>query len=73
MMKMLTQCQAHWSEYLSGFHFSIRFHPGKLGAKPDALTHHSDMYPKGGEADYSSVNPQNYHSVFTKEQLITSL
>jgi len=71
--KMLTRRQARWSEYLSGFHFLICFHPGKLGAKPDALTCHSNMHPKGGEADYSSVNPQNYHSVFTKEQLITSL
>ena len=70
---MLTQQQAQWSEYLSSFHFLICFHPSKLGAKPDALTHCSDVYPKGGEADYSSVNPQNYCSVFTEEQLITSL
>jgi len=72
-MKMLTQHQAHWSEYLSAFHLSIHFHPGKLGAKPDTLTHHSNVYPKGGEADYSSVNPQNYHPIFTKEQLTASL
>jgi len=70
---MLTRRQACWSEYLSGFHFSIHFRPGKLGAKPNALTHCSDVYPKGGEADYSSVNPQNYRSVFTEEQLTTSL
>jgi len=73
MTKMLTRQQAWWSKYLSSFHFSIHFHPGKLGAKPNALTCHFDVYPKGGEADYSSVNPQNYHSVFNKEQLITSL
>jgi len=72
-MKMLTQRQAHWSEYLSAFHLSIRFHPDKLGAKLDTLAHHSDVYPKGGEADYSSVNPQNYRPVFTKEQLTASL
>jgi len=72
-MKMLTWRQAHWSEYLSTFHLSICFHPGKLGAKPDTLTCRSDVYPKGGEADYSSVNPQNYRPIFTKEQLTASL
>jgi len=73
MMKMLTWRQACWSKYLSAFHLSICFRPGKLGAKPDALTCHSNMYPKGGEADYLSVNPQNYRPVFTKEQLTASL
>jgi len=71
--KMLTRRQAHWSEYLSAFHLSICFRPSKLGAKPDALTCCSDVYPKGGEADYLSVNPQNYRHVFTKEQLTASL
>jgi len=71
--KMLTRRQAHWSEYLSAFHLSIHFRPGRLGAKPDALTRRSDVYPKGGEADYSSVNPQNYCPIFTKEQLTASL
>jgi len=30
--------EARWSEYLSGFNLVIRFHPGKLRTKPDALT-----------------------------------
>jgi hypothetical protein len=58
--KMLTRRQACWSEYLSAFNLTICFRPGKLGAKPDTLTRHSDVYPKGGEKDYSSINPQNY-------------
>ena len=58
--KMLTRRQARWSEYLSTFNFTIRFRPGKLGAKPDALTRRPDVYPKGGNEDYLSVNPQNY-------------
>ena len=37
-LKVLTCWQAWWSEFLSSFNFVIRFHPGKLGAKPDALT-----------------------------------
>src|ERR1700733_9633284 len=36
--KLLTHRQACWSEFLSQFNMVIRFHPGKLGAKPDALT-----------------------------------
>ena len=36
--KVLTHQQARWSEYLCQFNLIIRFRPGKLGAKPDALT-----------------------------------
>jgi hypothetical protein len=36
--KLLTRRQARWSEFLSQFNMVIRFRPGKLGAKPDALT-----------------------------------
>jgi hypothetical protein len=36
--KLLTRRQARWSEFFSAFNFIIRFRPGKLGAKPDALT-----------------------------------
>jgi len=71
--KMLSRRQARWSEFLSTFNFTIRFRPGKLGAKPDALTRRPDVYPKGGEKDYSSVNPQNYRPVFSEEQLTASL
>ena len=37
-LKVLTRQQAQWSEFLSSFNLVIRFRPGKLGAKPDALT-----------------------------------
>jgi RNase H-like domain found in reverse transcriptase len=36
--KLLTQRQAHWSEFLLQFNLIIRFRPRKLGTKPDALT-----------------------------------
>jgi hypothetical protein len=36
--KLLTHRQACWSEFLSQFNMVICFCPGKLGAKPDALT-----------------------------------
>jgi len=37
-LKVLSHQQAWWSEFLSQFHLVIRFHPRKLGAKPDTLT-----------------------------------
>src|SRR5882672_1182394 len=67
--KILTCRQARWSEYLSRFNLIIRFHPRKLGTKPDALTRQWDVYLKEGNSDYASVNPQNFHPVFTSEQL----
>jgi len=57
--KVLTQQQARWSEYLSSFNLIIRFLPGKLGTKPDALTRHWDIYPKEGDRGFTRVNPQN--------------
>ena len=36
--KVLTHRQVRWSEHLSAFNMVIRFQPGKLGTKPDALT-----------------------------------
>ena len=57
--KVLSRQQAWCSEYLSQFNMVIHFHPRKLGTKPDALTHHWDVYPKEGSSDYASINPQN--------------
>src|SRR5882724_5487878 len=73
MTKILTQCQAHWSEYLSAFNLIIWFRPRKFGTKPDALTRRWDIYLKEESSDYASVNPQNFHPVFTSEQLASSL
>src|SRR5882724_12969009 len=71
--KILTQCQAHWSKYLSAFNLVIRFRPGKFGTKPNALTRSWDVYLKEGSSDYASVNPQNFRPVFTSKQLASSL
>jgi len=71
--KVLTRRQVRWSEYLSQFHLVIRFRPGKLGTKPDSLTRRWDVYPKGGNSDYASINPSNLRPVFTNEQLTNSL
>ena len=71
--KLLTRRQARWSEYLSQFNLIVRFRPGKLGTKPDALTRRWDVYPKGGNSDYASVKPHNFRPVFTQTQLEASL
>ena len=71
--KVLTRRQARWSEYLSQFNLVIRFHPGKLGAKPNALTRRWDVYPKEGDKGFAHINPQNLRPVFTTEQLNASL
>jgi len=71
--KVLTCRQARWSEYLSQFNLVIRFRPGRLGTKPDALTRRWDVYPKRGDNGYASVNPHNFRPVFTHKQIAASL
>jgi len=71
--KVLTQRQAWWSEYLSQFNLVIKFYPGCLGTKPDALTRRWDVYPKGGNTGHATVNPHNFKPIFTQEQLAASI
>jgi len=71
--KVLTQRQAQWSKYLSQFNLVIRFCPGCLSTKPDALTGQWDIYPKGGNTGYATVNPHNFKPIFTQEQLAASI
>jgi hypothetical protein len=71
--KQLTRRQARWAEFLCGFKFNIKYRPGKLGAKPDALTRRGDVYPKGGDEAYALANPQNFQSVFRTEQLLAAI
>src|SRR5260370_18828724 len=65
--KKLTQRQVHWSEYLSQFNAKIWFRLGRLGTKPDALTHHWDLYQEEGRNANSSANIQ---PIFLSEQLV---
>ncbi|KAJ3560639.1 hypothetical protein NP233_g10703 [Leucocoprinus birnbaumii] len=71
--KVLTHRQACWSKYLAQFNPVIRFCPGQLGTRPDALTRQWDIYLKGGNNGYATVNPHNFRPVFTQEQLAASL
>ena len=68
--KVFTCHQAHWSEYLSQFNLVIHFHPGKLGTKPDSLTRCWDVYSKGGNSNYATIN---FCPMFTQEQISVSL
>jgi hypothetical protein len=66
--KTLNRRQARWSEYLSAFDFHINYRPGRLGAKPDALTRRPDVYPKS-----HTGSPPSPHPVIRPEQLNASL
>src|SRR5882672_9630760 len=70
--KQLTRRQVHWSEYLSGFNYLIRYRAGRLGTKPDALTRREDVYPQGENA-YALANPHNFQSMFKAGQLLRAI
>jgi RNase H-like domain found in reverse transcriptase/Reverse transcriptase (RNA-dependent DNA polymerase) len=70
---ILSRRQARWSTFLSRFNMVIRFCPGCLGTKPNALTRQPDLYPKGEGKPYGTVNPQNCRPVFSSTQLSASL
>ena len=71
--KVLTRRQARWSKYLFQFNLVIRFCSGHLGTKLDALTRQWNIYPKGENTGYAIVNPHNFKSIFTQEQLAASI
>jgi len=60
------------SQYLSGFNLVIHSILENMETKPDTLTRWWDIYLREGNSNYASVNPQNYHLVFTSEQLASS-
>jgi len=63
--KTLSQRLAKWSEFLLHFNLSIKFWPGRLGKKPDALTRRWDVY-----RDDPSKNLLAQRPVFAQTQLI---
>src|SRR5882672_8542257 len=70
--KQLTHRQVCWSEYLSGFNYLICYRAGRLGTKPDVLTHRDDVYPLG-ENSYTLANPHNFQSMFKAGQLLRTI
>ncbi|MBW0522485.1 hypothetical protein O181_062200 [Austropuccinia psidii MF-1] len=64
--KVLTCCQAHWDEFLSKFHFTITYRPGRLATLPDAFSHQENLYPERGVA-FISKNSQSFHQVIKQD------
>lgn len=44
-----------------------------MGTKPNALTHRSDVYPKGDGRGYTQANLQNLQSVLKLEQFLAAI
>ncbi|MBW0580963.1 hypothetical protein O181_120678 [Austropuccinia psidii MF-1] len=66
--KVLTCHQARCAEFLSEFHFSITYCPGRLATLPDSLSHRDNMYPERG-VDFIRKSPQNFHQVLKKNEI----
>ncbi|MBW0561442.1 hypothetical protein O181_101157, partial [Austropuccinia psidii MF-1] len=66
--KVLTRRQARWAEFLSEFHFSITYRPGRLATLPDALSRRDDVYPERGE-DFISKNPMNFQQIIKQDEV----
>src|SRR6266436_5190400 len=64
--KKLSRRQARWAEFLGQFNMKVRFRPGRLGSKLDALTCRWDIYTEG---DNLEPTVTNVCLVFTIEQL----
>ncbi|MBW0588493.1 hypothetical protein O181_128208 [Austropuccinia psidii MF-1] len=64
--KVLTHHQARWAEFLSAFHFTITYHPGRLATLPDALSRWDNVYPERG-VYFIRKNPQNFHQVIKQD------
>ncbi|MBW0518374.1 hypothetical protein O181_058089 [Austropuccinia psidii MF-1] len=64
--KFLTRHQACWAEFISEFHFSITYSPGRLATLPDALSRRDNMYPERG-VDFISKSPQSLHQVIKQD------
>ncbi|MBW0572106.1 hypothetical protein O181_111821, partial [Austropuccinia psidii MF-1] len=66
--KFLTRCPAHWADFLSEFHFTITYNPGRLATLPDALSHRDGVYPEKG-VDFIRKNPQSFHQVIKQDRI----
>src|SRR5258708_506230 len=64
--KKLSCCQARWAEFLGQFNMKVRFRLGRLGSKPDMLTHRWDIYMEGNNPEPAATN---ICPVFTIKQL----
>ncbi|MBW0502476.1 hypothetical protein O181_042191 [Austropuccinia psidii MF-1] len=66
--KVHTCCQAHWAEFLSEFHFSITYLPGRLATLLDALSHRDNVYLERGE-DFICKNSMNFQQLIKQDEV----
>ncbi|MBW0547604.1 hypothetical protein O181_087319 [Austropuccinia psidii MF-1] len=66
--KVLTFHQGCWAEFLSEFHFSITYHPGRLATLPDGLSCWDNVYPERGE-DFISKNPMKFQQLIKQDEV----
>src|SRR5258708_6401102 len=64
--KKLSCRQARWAEFLAQFNMRVCFRPGRLGSKPDALTHRWDLYTDGDGQEPAATNVR---PIFDSEHL----
>jgi len=68
--KTLLCRQARWSEFLSQFNLAIKFRPGRLGTKQDALTRYWNVYDRDDCLKSVNIRPiflQKQHSNNVKD------
>ena len=63
----LNQRHVRWSGFMSQFPWYAEYLPGRLGGKPDSLTHLSGDLPKEGDERLAQrmqilLKPENYHA-----------
>ncbi|MBW0562604.1 hypothetical protein O181_102319 [Austropuccinia psidii MF-1] len=63
--KVLTCHQARWAEFLSEFHFTITYHPGRLATLPDALSCREDVIQ---ESRFFSIKVEIFSDLVDKIQ-----
>ncbi|MBW0516363.1 hypothetical protein O181_056078 [Austropuccinia psidii MF-1] len=66
--KVLNCHQARWADFLSKFHFSITYCPGRLATLPLVLSRWYNVYPERG-VYFIRKTPQNYHQVLKKYEI----
>ncbi|EKD01739.1 retrotransposon nucleocapsid protein [Trichosporon asahii var. asahii CBS 8904] len=73
--KMLNRRQARWADFMTDFHFTITYRPGRLAIKPDALSRRPDYRPFDTDATSTSeeLNPFNRQRVLHPGQFLNAL
>ena len=71
--KALSHRQARWSKFLSQFNLTIKFCLGRLGAKPNTLTHRWNVYNKERKSSSRSLFLQSQLNINSSSNITTAL